>query len=91
MLEHSPLVTIVVLTYHKFDRIKNNLESIAKQEYPHMHGTYIGALAARFLKTRDIIDACKFASVASILTQSKFGCLDHAPSFLEIADFTAGR
>ena len=36
MLEHSPLVTIVVLTYHKFDRIKNNLESIAKQEYPHI-------------------------------------------------------
>ena len=33
MLEHSPLVTIVVLTYRKFDRIKGNLESIAKQAY----------------------------------------------------------
>lgn len=36
MLEHSPLVTIVVLTYHKFDKIKSNLESIAKQDYLHI-------------------------------------------------------
>lgn len=77
--------------YYETVTLPENLKRRAKQEYPHMHGTYIGALAARFLKTRDIIDACKFASVASILTQSKFGCLDHAPSFLEIADFTAGR
>ena len=33
MLERSPLVTIVVLTYHRFDRIQNNLESIARQDY----------------------------------------------------------
>lgn len=33
MSNHSPLVTVVVLTYQKFDRIKRNLESIAKQEY----------------------------------------------------------
>lgn len=33
MLERSPLVTIVVLTYRKFDRLQSNLESIAKQEY----------------------------------------------------------
>ena len=77
--------------YYETVTLHENLNRRAKQECPHMHGTYIGALAARFLKTRDIIDACKFASVASILTQSKFGCLDHAPSFLEIADFTAGR
>ena len=36
MLEHNPLVTVVVLTYHKFDRIKNNLESIARQDYPNI-------------------------------------------------------
>lgn len=32
----NPLVTIVVLTYHKFDGIKKNLESIVKQEYPNI-------------------------------------------------------
>lgn len=32
-MEHCPLVTIVVLTYQRFDWIKNNLESIAKQKY----------------------------------------------------------
>jgi sugar/nucleoside kinase (ribokinase family) len=77
--------------YYETVKIPAEMKLRAKQESHHMHGTYIGALAARFLKTRDIIDACKFASVASILTQSKFGCLDHAPSFLEIADFTAGK
>jgi hypothetical protein len=75
--------------YYETVTLPAHLKLRAKQESIHMHGTYIGALAARFLKTRDIIDACKFASVASILTQSKFGCLDHAPSFEEIADFTA--
>ena len=54
-----------------------------------MHATYIGALAVRFLETRDIIDACKYASVVSILTRSKFGCLDHIPSSEEIEEFTA--
>ena len=38
---------------------------------------------------RDIIDACKYASVVSILTRSKFGCLDHIPSSEEIEEFTA--
>lgn len=75
--------------YYETVTLPTALKLKAKQESPVMHGTYIGALATRFLKTRDIIDACKFASVASILTQSKFGCLDHAPSFAEIADFTA--
>jgi len=75
--------------YYETVKLPASLKLKAKQESPTMHGTYIGALATRFLKTRDIIDACKFASVASILTQSKFGCLDHAPSFIEIADFTA--
>ena len=32
----KPLVTIVVLTYYKFDGIKQNLESIAKQKYPNI-------------------------------------------------------
>jgi sugar/nucleoside kinase (ribokinase family) len=75
--------------YYETVKLPAELKLRAKQESSQMHGTYIGALAARFLKTRDIIDACKFASVTSILTQSKFGCLDHAPSFMEIANFTA--
>ena len=65
------------------------LKTKAHQESPRMHGTFIGAIAARFLETRDIIDACKYALVASILTRSKFGTLDHAPSLKEILDFTA--
>lgn len=32
----NPLVTIVVLTYHKFDGIRKNLESIGKQNYPNI-------------------------------------------------------
>ncbi len=65
------------------------LKAKAHQESPRMHGTFIGAISARFLETRDIIDACKYALVASIITRSKFGTLDHAPSLKEILDFTA--
>lgn len=36
MPEYGPLVTIAVLTYQKFDKIKCNLESIAKQDYPNI-------------------------------------------------------
>ena len=75
--------------YYETVTIPTRMKLRAKQESACMHGTYIGALATRFLKTRDIIDACKFASVVSILTQSKFGCLDHAPSLDEIAKFTS--
>jgi len=75
--------------YYETVTLPASLKLKAKQESIYMHGTYIGALATRFLKTRDIIDACKFASVASILTHSKFGCLDHAPSLEEIAKFTS--
>ena len=75
--------------YYDIITLPAPLKSKAHQDNPRMHGTYIGALASRFLETRDIIDACKFASVASILTRSKFGCLDHAPSLKEIEEFTA--
>ena len=75
--------------YYETVTLPSRMKLRAKQESQSMHGTYIGALATRFLKTRDIIDACKFASVVSILTQSKFGCLDHAPSIDEIVNFTS--
>jgi sugar/nucleoside kinase (ribokinase family) len=75
--------------YYETVTLPSRMKLRAKQESHSMHGTYIGALATRFLKTRDIIDACKFASVVSILTQSKFGCLDHAPSLDEIVKFTS--
>lgn len=67
------------------------LKAKAKQESACMHGTYIGALASRFLESRDIIDACKYASIVSILTRSKFGCLDHIPSQDEIKEFTSEK
>ena len=67
------------------------LKAKAKQENTSMHGTYIGALAARFLETRDIVDSCKYAGVVSILTRSKFGCLDHIPSQEEIKEFTSEK
>ncbi len=75
--------------YYEIITLPAPLKAKAHQESPRMHGTYIGALAARYLETGDIMDACRFAGVASIMTRSKFGCLDHAPTKEEIADFTA--
>ncbi len=75
--------------YYDVVTIPPLLKAKAKQESAHMHSTYIGALAVRFLETRDVIDACKYASIASILTRSNFGSLDHIPSQAEIEEFTA--
>ena len=75
--------------YYDVVTLPSVLKTKAHQESPRMHGTFIGAIAARFLETMDIIDACKYALVASIITRSKFGTLDHAPSLKEILDFTA--
>lgn len=77
--------------YYEIITIPDILKAKAHQESPHMHGTFIGAIATRFLETRDIVDACKYACIASILTHSKFGCLDHAPTSREIAEFTAEK
>lgn len=77
--------------YYEIITLPETLKAKARQESPHMHGTFIGAVATRFLETRDIVDACKYACVVSILTHSKFGCLDHAPTRQEIAEFTAEK
>ncbi len=77
--------------YYEIITLPDTLKAKARQESPHMHGTFIGAVATRFLETRDIVDACKYACVVSILTHSKFGCLDHAPTRQEIAEFTAEK
>lgn len=57
----KPFVTMVVLTYYKFDGIKNNLESLAKQDYtdfeviiqddgsPNFDRTYLEELAENTL------------------------------------------
>ena len=75
--------------YYDVVSLPSALKTSAHQESPRMHGTFIGAISARFLETMDIIDACKYALVTSILTRSKFGTLDHAPSLKEILDFTS--
>lgn len=75
--------------YYEIITLPAPLKAKAHQESPRMHGTYIGALAARFLETNDIMDACRYAGVVSIMTRSKFGCLDHAPTRDEVAEFTA--
>lgn len=75
--------------YYEILSIPAPLKAKAHQDSPRMHGTFVGALAARYLETNDILDACRYASVVSIMTRSKFGCLDHAPSRDEVAEFTA--
>ena len=41
-----------------------------------MKPTFIGALAAEYLETKNIVHACRMATIVSLLTQSKFGNLE---------------
>ena len=41
-----------------------------------MKPTFIGALAAEYLESKNIVHACHMATIVSLLTQSKFGNLE---------------
>ena len=56
-----------------------------------MNPTYIGAFTAEYLETKNVVRACTYAGVASLLTQSHDGVLEKIPSRKEIEEYIVGK
>ena len=54
-----------------------------------MQETFMGALAAEYLETKNIVRACRLAIIVSMLTRSKFGNLEKMMSRAELEQFAA--
>lgn len=56
-----------------------------------MHTTFLGALAAEYLETKNIIRACRLAIIVSMLTRGKFGNLEKMMSRAELEKYLAEK
>lgn len=54
-----------------------------------MKQTFIGALAAEYLESKNIVRACRLAIVVSLLTRAKFGNLEKMMSRAELEQYAA--
>ncbi len=52
-----------------------------------MHQTFMGALIAEYMESKNIVRASKFAIVSSLLTRSKFGTLEKVLSRAELEQY----
>lgn len=56
-----------------------------------MKPSFIGALAAEYLDTKNIIRACRYAIIVSLLTRTKFGNLEKLMSRAELIQYATER
>ena len=61
--------------------------ALTHQEYPYMHKTYTGALIGEYLRSRDILKACKYAQIVSLMTRAPMGIFQHVPSRTQVEEF----
>lgn len=67
------------------DTMREETRQIGKK----MNPTFIGALAAEYLETKNILRACRLAILVSLLTRSKFGNLEKMLSRAEIEKYAS--
>lgn len=65
------------------------LRTMTKNAGKKMQQTFIGALAAEYLESKNILRACKFAVIVSLLTKGKFGNLEKMMSLPELRQYAA--
>ena len=65
------------------------LRTLTKNAGKKMQQTFIGALAAEYLESKNILRACKFAVIVSLLTKGKFGNLEKMMSLPELRQYAA--
>lgn len=65
------------------------MDEIAKQSEPRMRETYVGAFIAEFLATKNVIRACKYAIIVSLLSRTNDGVLERIPNKAEIEKYIA--
>ena len=56
-----------------------------------MKPSFIGALAAEYLDSKNIVRACRFAIIVSLLTKTKFGNLERLMSRAELIQYVTER
>ena len=56
-----------------------------------MKPSFIGALAAEYLDSKNIVRACRFSIIVSLLTRTKFGNLEKLMSRSELIQYAAER
>lgn len=65
------------------------MDELAKKSDPKMKETYIGAFIAEFLATKNVIRACKYANIVSLLSKTRDGVLERIPNKAEIEKYIA--
>lgn len=65
------------------------LRSVTKNDGKKMNPTFVGALAAEYLESKNIVRACHFALIVSLMTRSKFGSLEKVPTKAELEAYAA--
>ena len=60
------------------------LKSVDRSAGKKMNPTFTGALAAEYLESKNIVRACRFALIVSLMTRSKFGNLEKIPAKAEL-------
>ena len=63
------------------------IKSLSHQRYPMMHKTYTGALIAEYLETKNIVRACKYAQIVSLMTRAPQGAFQRVPNRNEVMKF----
>ena len=60
------------------------LRGVTKNAGKKMNPTFTGALAAEYLESKNVVRACRFALIASLMTRAKFGSLERVPVKAEL-------
>lgn len=63
------------------------VKSLSHQDHPYMHSTYTGALLGEYLRSHDILRACKYAQIVSLMTRAPMGIFQHVPNRAQVEDF----
>ena len=69
------------------ETLRNDTREIGVKMKP----SFIGALAAEYLDSKNIIRACRFAIIVSLLTKTKFGNLERLMSRAELVQYVTER
>ncbi len=65
------------------------LRSVTKNAGKRMNPTFMGALAAEYLESKNVVRACRLAVIVSLMTRAKFGSLERVPSKAELEAYAA--
>ncbi len=75
-----------------FETVKipqDSLPNIPGADTKKMHQTFMGALVAEYLESKNVVRAARFAVIASLFTRAKFGNLEKVPTRAELEQYAA--